>query len=306
MDHTHNSSAYALVCVPSDTNLEQIVQAVEETEMQDTPVPHEEPTTPTPQRLPQEEKCRRLWHHVQKVQHAFNTQPYTGQYKKGPKTQLLFAKSINSATDLHNLDCLPLVIRNDRPDIASTFLEPLAEVYTPILRLHCTGSIRREDHDICALTLIDAFLKHLKGQRTPLKIDEIAVSWDHRPAYDKCDDTDLPASLSLVGDVYQLPNSTPRDVRRRSIFRPAGDSFAEFYEAPVTPSRARIVTAKTEDGLRGIVRLEACQMGAEQVPELVVAVGRIMKGKLLPYKFEDPFRVEFEFGKVEWVEIVAE
>lgn len=47
-------------------------------------------------------------------------------------------------------------------------------------------------------------------------------------------------------------------------------------------------------------------MGAERVLELVLAVGRIIKGKTLPHKFEDPFHVKFKFGKVEWVEVVAE
>jgi hypothetical protein len=303
IDHTHNPSAHALVRVLSDINLPQIAQAVEDTQMQDAPV-----ITPKPQRTLEEEKCRRLWRHVQKVQQAFNTQPYIGEYHHGSKTQILLAKGINSATDLLNLDALSLVIRNDRPDIESTLLEPLAQVHKPILRLHCTGTIRRKDHDVCAITLIEAFLNHLEGMHT-LRIGEIAVSWDHRSEYAKRHDTDGPASLSLMGDVYQLPNATPRDFNRRSIIRPTaggGNNFANFFEAPVNPSRPRIVTAKTDDGLRGIVRLEACQMGVAKVPDLVLAVSRIMKGKLLPYKFEDPFNVECDYGKVEWMEVVAE
>lgn len=67
MDHTHNASADALVHVPSDTNLPQIVQTVEDTEMAEAPVLQEDATTPKPQRTLQEEKCGRLWRHVQKV-----------------------------------------------------------------------------------------------------------------------------------------------------------------------------------------------------------------------------------------------
>ncbi|KAH4906666.1 hypothetical protein HBI80_081560 [Parastagonospora nodorum] len=303
MDHTHNPCAHALVRISSDINLPQIAHAVEDTQMQDAPV-----ITPKPQRTLEEEKCHRLWRHVQKVQQAFNTQPYTGEYHHGPKTRLLFAKGINSATDLLNLEALSLVICNDRPDIESTLLEPLAQVHKPILRLHCMGTIRRKDHDICAVSLIEAFLNDLEGMHT-LRMGEIAVSWDHRSEYAKRNDTDGPASLSLMGDVYQLPNATPRDFNRRSVIRPTaggGNNFANFFEAPVNPSRPRIVTAKTDDGLRGIVRLEACQMGVATVPELVLAVSRIMKGKLLPYMFEDPFYVECGFGKVEWMEVVAE
>lgn len=255
-----------------------------------------------------EERHQKLWRIVQTVLSAFNTQPYNGEYKGRPRTQLLLSRDFEDPEYFRNTERLAFVIRDDLPDISSTLLEPLIKLKGGTLRFHCTGSIRRSDHDQCALTLINDLINSLRVKRCALKVDNLVVSWDHRSQIEK--NTEAMQSLGLAHEAAALtPSGT--------IYQPssASGSFSYLFYPKPNLSHPLIRCAKTDGGLRGIVRLEHCHNRLTEVLYLIKvlqlnwAVQADKRRAELAgqcYHVDDPYELNVGYDKVEYDEVEAD
>jgi hypothetical protein len=133
-------------------------------------------------------------------------------------------------------------------------------------------------------------VKPLGIQSRSLKVESIVVSWDHRSQAEK--------NIEAMGSMSLDP--------KPDKFILSGNIYL------IAPASMRI--AKTEDGLRGVVRLDQCQNRLGEVECLLAAVWfkcKLETDKLRAKRFvyyhhvDDPYKLTTRFGQIECEEVEA-